>query len=171
MSLISAWAKEQDIWVLWKNPKVIVWPMTFRREPFSWNGEGNGQRANHAIISHLYGLFYWMWISLKTLKSWKCNFGWTANIQSGNTDNMIFSVHFIIFYLSQFMRLEEGDLVLTSTPPGEGLLETERYSRTWNRTFGQTETNMPKCISLDVMFLKSYVCSCVFGIHNYNSIS
>ncbi|RIV67654.1 fumarylacetoacetate hydrolase family protein [Flagellimonas aequoris] len=43
---------------------------------------------------------------------------------------MIFSVHFIIFYLSQFMTLEEGDMVLTGTPPGEGLLETERYSRT-----------------------------------------
>ncbi|KAB5482797.1 fumarylacetoacetate hydrolase family protein [Flagellimonas hadalis] len=42
-------------------------------------------------------------------------------MQSGNTDNMIFSVHFIVHYLSQFMTLEEGDLILTGTPPGVGM--------------------------------------------------
>ncbi|MCR9226317.1 MAG: fumarylacetoacetate hydrolase family protein [Flavobacteriaceae bacterium] len=42
-------------------------------------------------------------------------------MQSGNTDNMVFSVHFIVHYLSQFMTLEEGDLILTGTPPGVGM--------------------------------------------------
>lgn len=42
-------------------------------------------------------------------------------MQSGNTNNMIFSVYYAIHYLSQFMTLEEGDLILTGTPPGVGM--------------------------------------------------
>ena len=34
---------------------------------------------------------------------------------------MIFGVAFIISYLSQFMRLQPGDLILTGTPPGVGM--------------------------------------------------
>lgn len=42
-------------------------------------------------------------------------------MQSGNSDKMIFSVFEVIHYLSQFMTLEEGDLILTGTPPGVGM--------------------------------------------------
>lgn len=42
-------------------------------------------------------------------------------MQNGNTDKMVFHVYFLIHYLSQFMTLEAGDLILTGTPPGVGL--------------------------------------------------
>lgn len=41
--------------------------------------------------------------------------------QTGNTKTMIFSPNYIIWYLSQFMKLEAGDLITTGTPPGVGL--------------------------------------------------
>jgi 2-keto-4-pentenoate hydratase/2-oxohepta-3-ene-1,7-dioic acid hydratase in catechol pathway len=41
-------------------------------------------------------------------------------MQSGSTDNMIFSVPQIVSYLSQFMTLEPGDVIATGTPPGVG---------------------------------------------------
>jgi 2-keto-4-pentenoate hydratase/2-oxohepta-3-ene-1,7-dioic acid hydratase in catechol pathway len=42
-------------------------------------------------------------------------------MQSGHTAEMIFSVHTIISYLSQFMTLQPGDLIITGTPAGVGL--------------------------------------------------
>lgn len=42
-------------------------------------------------------------------------------MQHGNTKNLIFDVDYIIHYLSQFMTLEAGDLILTGTPAGVGL--------------------------------------------------
>jgi 2-keto-4-pentenoate hydratase/2-oxohepta-3-ene-1,7-dioic acid hydratase in catechol pathway len=42
-------------------------------------------------------------------------------MQKGNTRYMVFDVFFIIHYLSQFMTLEAGDLIMTGTPPGVGL--------------------------------------------------
>ncbi len=41
--------------------------------------------------------------------------------QTGNTSTMIFSVRTLISYLSQFMRLEPGDVITTGTPPGVGM--------------------------------------------------
>jgi 2,4-diketo-3-deoxy-L-fuconate hydrolase len=41
--------------------------------------------------------------------------------QSGHTSKLIFSPQHIVWYLSQMMVLEPGDLVLTGTPPGVGL--------------------------------------------------
>lgn len=41
--------------------------------------------------------------------------------QSGSTRTMIFSPSYIVYYLSQFMALEPGDLINTGTPPGVGL--------------------------------------------------
>ncbi|XP_005106610.1 acylpyruvase FAHD1, mitochondrial [Aplysia californica] len=38
--------------------------------------------------------------------------------QSGNTRDMIFSVEYLISYISQFFTLEPGDLLLTGTPSG-----------------------------------------------------
>jgi len=41
--------------------------------------------------------------------------------QNGNTSTMIFSVPFIISYLSKFMSLQAGDVISTGTPPGVGM--------------------------------------------------
>lgn len=41
--------------------------------------------------------------------------------QNGNTRTMIFDVSYLVHYISQFMRLEPGDLISTGTPPGVGL--------------------------------------------------
>jgi len=40
--------------------------------------------------------------------------------QTGNTQTMIFDVATIVSYLSEFTRLEPGDLICTGTPPGVG---------------------------------------------------
>ncbi|MDQ6608961.1 MAG: fumarylacetoacetate hydrolase family protein, partial [Bacteroidota bacterium] len=42
-------------------------------------------------------------------------------MQKGNTSNFIFSIPFLIFYLSQFMTLLPGDVISTGTPAGVGL--------------------------------------------------
>ena len=42
-------------------------------------------------------------------------------MQNGNTRNFIFGVPQVISYISQFMTLEAGDVVLTGTPAGVGL--------------------------------------------------
>jgi 2-keto-4-pentenoate hydratase/2-oxohepta-3-ene-1,7-dioic acid hydratase in catechol pathway len=41
-------------------------------------------------------------------------------MQSGSTENMIFSVPQIVSYLSKYMTLEPGDVIATGTPPGVG---------------------------------------------------
>ena len=41
--------------------------------------------------------------------------------QSGNTALMIFDICHIVHYLSQFLTLEAGDVVITGTPPGVGM--------------------------------------------------
>ncbi|XOV91618.1 MAG: fumarylacetoacetate hydrolase family protein [Bacteroidota bacterium] len=41
--------------------------------------------------------------------------------QNGNTGTMIFKPAFLVYYLSQFMKLEAGDVISTGTPPGVGL--------------------------------------------------
>lgn len=41
--------------------------------------------------------------------------------QSGNTSTMVFNPAHIVWYISQFMMLEAGDLISTGTPPGVGL--------------------------------------------------
>lgn len=41
--------------------------------------------------------------------------------QQGSTATMIFDVWHIVEYLSQFLTLEAGDVVLTGTPPGVGM--------------------------------------------------
>ncbi len=42
--------------------------------------------------------------------------------QEGHTDDMIFSVPVILKYITSFMTLEEGDVVLTGTPEGIGAI-------------------------------------------------
>lgn len=41
--------------------------------------------------------------------------------QTGSTSTMVFDVPYLVWYLSQFMVLEPGDLINTGTPPGVGL--------------------------------------------------
>jgi len=44
-----------------------------------------------------------------------------VQMQNGNSQKMIFNVEFVVHYLSQFMTLEAGDIILTGTPPGVAL--------------------------------------------------
>lgn len=49
-------------------------------------------------------------------------------MQTGSTSTMIFSAIHIVWYLSQFMVLEPGDLINTGTPPGVGMGKSpQRY--------------------------------------------
>ena len=41
--------------------------------------------------------------------------------QNSSTNQMVFDPEFLVYYLSQFMVLEPGDLINTGTPPGVGL--------------------------------------------------
>jgi acylpyruvate hydrolase len=43
--------------------------------------------------------------------------------QVGNTSNMLFSIDFIIQYVSQFFTLKIGDLIFTGTPEGVGSIK------------------------------------------------
>ena len=43
-----------------------------------------------------------------------------ATVQHGNTKDMIFSFEDIIVYVSQFFKLQMGDLIFTGTPAGVG---------------------------------------------------
>jgi 2-keto-4-pentenoate hydratase/2-oxohepta-3-ene-1,7-dioic acid hydratase in catechol pathway len=49
-------------------------------------------------------------------------------MQSGSTADMIFTVDHVVWYLSQFMVLEPGDLINTGTPAGVGMAR-QRYLR------------------------------------------
>jgi 2,4-didehydro-3-deoxy-L-rhamnonate hydrolase len=42
-------------------------------------------------------------------------------MQTGSTKTMIFNIKHLVSYISQFMRLDPGDIITTGTPPGVGL--------------------------------------------------
>jgi 2-keto-4-pentenoate hydratase/2-oxohepta-3-ene-1,7-dioic acid hydratase in catechol pathway len=42
-------------------------------------------------------------------------------MQDGTTANLIFNIHYLISYTSQFMTLLPGDIISTGTPAGVGL--------------------------------------------------
>lgn len=44
-----------------------------------------------------------------------------TRMQSGSTKTMIFPVPYLVSYISRFMELLPGDVVITGTPPGVGL--------------------------------------------------
>lgn len=48
--------------------------------------------------------------------------------QDGNTDDLIFSVPFLVAYASNAFTLEPGDLILTGTPPGVGYARDPKVS-------------------------------------------
>jgi 2,4-didehydro-3-deoxy-L-rhamnonate hydrolase len=53
-----------------------------------------------------------------------------VQMQNGNTNKMVYDVYFIVHYLSQFMTLEAGDVILTGTPPGVALgMKEPQYLR------------------------------------------
>jgi 2-keto-4-pentenoate hydratase/2-oxohepta-3-ene-1,7-dioic acid hydratase in catechol pathway len=54
--------------------------------------------------------------------------------QSGSTSSMIFTVNYLISYVSQFMSLQSGDVISTGTPPGVGFgQKPPRYLRPGDR--------------------------------------
>ncbi len=42
-------------------------------------------------------------------------------VQNGSTKTMIFGAAYLVHYISQYMRLDAGDVITTGTPPGVGL--------------------------------------------------
>ena len=46
-------------------------------------------------------------------------------VQKTNTGDMIFNIPFLLQYLSHFMTLNEGDLIITGTPDGVGPIEND----------------------------------------------
>lgn len=45
-------------------------------------------------------------------------------MQDGSTKTMVYGVEFLVSYLSRFMSLHPGDVILTGTPPGVGMGQT-----------------------------------------------
>jgi 2-keto-4-pentenoate hydratase/2-oxohepta-3-ene-1,7-dioic acid hydratase in catechol pathway len=41
--------------------------------------------------------------------------------QNGHTGNMVFKPAYLVHYISQFMKLEAGDVISTGTPSGVGM--------------------------------------------------
>jgi 2-keto-4-pentenoate hydratase/2-oxohepta-3-ene-1,7-dioic acid hydratase in catechol pathway len=72
--------------------------------------------------------------------------------QDGATSTMIFGVAHLVSYLSRFMSLQAGDIIL-GTPPGVGFgqkpplyLHAWKSNPAWHRWLGRTK---PECRSLD----------------------
>jgi 5-oxopent-3-ene-1,2,5-tricarboxylate decarboxylase/2-hydroxyhepta-2,4-diene-1,7-dioate isomerase len=64
--------------------------------------------------------------------------------QQGTTADLIFSIPFLIAYLSEFMTLQPGDMIATGTPkglsdvvPGDVIVEVEGVGRLVNRIISQ----------------------------------
>lgn len=55
----------------------------------------------------------------QNLKMWLTVDG--VSRQNGSSKTMIFTVPFLVHYISQFMSLQPGDIISTGTPPGVGL--------------------------------------------------
>jgi len=49
-------------------------------------------------------------------------------LQAGNTRDLLFSVPFLVAYISNTFTLEPGDLILTGTPPGVGWARDPKVS-------------------------------------------
>ncbi|MDR2407655.1 MAG: fumarylacetoacetate hydrolase family protein [Bacteroidales bacterium] len=48
-------------------------------------------------------------------------------VQQGNTADMLFSVDYLIAYVSQFITLKTGDLLFTGTPSGVGKIKINNH--------------------------------------------
>lgn len=65
-------------------------------------------------------------IPIEALDLTSLNFSLKKNetyVQQGNTSDMLFDIDDIIVYVSQFFRLQMGDLIYTGTPAGVGKME------------------------------------------------
>lgn len=51
--------------------------------------------------------------------------------QKGHTADMIFSVEYLISYISQYFTLKKGDLIFTGTPSGVGALHIQDRIEAW----------------------------------------
>jgi len=51
--------------------------------------------------------------------------------QEGHTADMIFSVTYLISYITQFITIKKGDLIFTGTPKGVGPLEVGDHIEGW----------------------------------------
>ena len=60
-----------------------------------------------------------------------------TRVQQGNTDDLIFSVPALVSYASQIMTLEPGDVLLTGTPLGGGLLAVGDRIEACNQAIGR----------------------------------
>ncbi|MBK8956324.1 MAG: fumarylacetoacetate hydrolase family protein [Saprospiraceae bacterium] len=63
------------------------------------------------------------WIPLEELKKDQLNFELKINnqtVQKGNNSEMVFSVPFLINYLTRFFKINKGDILFTGTPAGVG---------------------------------------------------
>ena len=47
----------------------------------------------------------------------------SVEVQTGNTKLMIFKIEYIIHYISQFIPLEENDIIFSGTPKGVNKIE------------------------------------------------
>ncbi|MBP7654892.1 fumarylacetoacetate hydrolase family protein [Candidatus Dependentiae bacterium] len=45
-------------------------------------------------------------------------------VQSSNTSNMIFDCFYLVWYISNIMTLNAGDVIITGTPPGVGQIKS-----------------------------------------------
>ncbi len=55
-------------------------------------------------------------------------------MQSGNTSDMIFSIPYILSYISRFVTLEPGDVIATGTPAGVGhFMNPPKYLKSGDR--------------------------------------
>ncbi len=62
--------------------------------------------------------------------------------QDSATSNMIYSVPFVISYVSQFMTLEAGDVIITGTPEGVGALNSGDHIELTVAGIGILETHI-----------------------------
>lgn len=53
-------------------------------------------------------------------------------VQQGDTENMIFKIDYLISYLSEFFTLNPGDIILTGTPEGVGLIQKGDVFTYWS---------------------------------------
>ena len=64
--------------------------------------------------------------------------------QDGNTCQLIFSVQKVLAYISSFMTLQPGDLVLTGTPSGAGELRVGDEVEVWVEGVGSLSNTVEK---------------------------
>lgn len=89
----------------------------------NWQLHRNGQWGKGKSFETFGPVGPWLVTSDEIINPQSIEFELTVNgetVQSANTNDMIFSVAEILSYLSQFMTLLPGDLVITGTPSGVG---------------------------------------------------